>query len=74
VINIRSKTKARAIPTKKAKKGVRKTTGTVSRRPEGYFKDALTPDDIAEINLFGRVIAQMNSRAEERRRGGKVEA
>jgi hypothetical protein len=66
VINIRTKSKAK--PVKKAKKGVRKATVSVPRRPEGYFNDALTPKDIAEINLFSRAIAEMNVRAERRRR------
>jgi hypothetical protein len=62
VINIRSKAKAKAKPAKKVKKSGRKMAVSVPRRPEGYFKDALTPEDIAEIRLFSRAIARNNAR------------
>jgi hypothetical protein len=62
VINIRSKVKSKAKPARKAKKSIRKTVLSVPRRPEGYFKDALTPEDVAEIRLFSRAIARNNAR------------
>jgi hypothetical protein len=58
VINFGSKAKS----VKKPKKKVRKASSRVPRRPEGYFNDALTPEDIAEINLFSRLIAQENAK------------
>jgi len=44
-----------------------KASSRVPRRPAGYFKDALTPEDIAEINLFSTAIAKMNVAADARR-------
>jgi len=41
------------------KKSARKKKAEVSRMPTG----GLTRADIAEINLFGRVIAKMNAKA-----------
>jgi len=37
------------------------------RRPEGYFKDALTSEDVAEINRFSAAIAKMNLVADARK-------
>jgi len=56
VINVRSKTNVG----KKVKKKI-KVASHVPRRPAGFFKAALTREDIAEINLFSRVIAKMNA-------------
>jgi hypothetical protein len=63
VIQIKAKTK---ISKPKAKKA-RETSSRVPRRPEGYFKDALTPEDIAEINMFGAAIAKANWEASKDR-------
>jgi hypothetical protein len=59
MINFGPKSKISKKP--KAKKAG-KTSSRVLRRPEGYFKDALTPEDIAEINLFSRLIAENNAK------------
>lgn len=47
---------------KKPRKRTRKVSSRVPRRPEGYFADALTREDIAEINLFSRLIAENNAK------------
>jgi hypothetical protein len=46
---------------KKPKKA-RKDTSKVPHRRPGYFADALTREDVEEINLFSRLIAQNNAR------------
>jgi hypothetical protein len=35
---------------------------SVPRRPEGYFNDALTPEDIALDNQLADAVAKMNAR------------
>ena len=57
MINLGPKAKV----SKKSKK-LRKTSSKVPRRASGYFADALTPEDIKEINLFSRLIAKNNAK------------
>ncbi len=56
MINFSPKSKISKKPAKKA----RKSGSSVPIRPPGYFKDALTPEDIVEINMFSAAIAKMN--------------
>jgi hypothetical protein len=58
VINFNPKSKIN----KKSAKKARKVSSRVPRRPAGYFKDALTQEDIEEIKLFSRLIAENNAK------------
>ena len=61
MIQFKAKTKI----SKKPKKKVRKATSRVAkpaRRDDGF-----TPEDIAEINMFGAAIAKMNWKYEKAR-------
>jgi len=62
MINFGPKAKVSKKPSKSTKASSR-----VPRRPVGYFKDALTPEDIAEINVFSKAITKMNAVADARR-------
>jgi hypothetical protein len=62
MINFGPKTKV----SKKPKKA--NAPSKAARRPERNAKDALTREDIAEINLFSTAIAKMNVAADARRR------
>ena len=62
---IQLKTKAKASP-KPKKRNRNKVSSRVPRRPPGYF--ALTPEDIAEINMISDAVTEMNMRALEERR------
>ena len=62
MINFGPKSKVSKKP--KAKK-TRKVSTRIPRRPVGYF--ALTPEDIAEMNLFSAAAAVMNARGAKRR-------
>ncbi len=62
MINIRSKENSKKKPAKNAKKSVRKVVVSVPRRQAGYFKDAFTSEDIAEMNLFSRLFARDNAK------------
>jgi len=53
MINFGPKSKVSKKPKKK-----RKISSRVPRRPEGYF--ALTPEDVAEINMFAAAADKMN--------------
>jgi hypothetical protein len=67
VINFRPKAKTQVKAKKKTSKSPGRSSGKTSKRD-------FTPADIAEINLFGEVIAKMNLRADERRRAAKAKA
>ena len=56
MINFSPKSKLSKKPAKKTLKA----STRVPRRPAGYFKDALSPEDIGEINMFSAAIAKMN--------------
>jgi hypothetical protein len=55
MINFGPKSKVSKKPKKK-----RKVSSRVSQEPAIKTADGLTPEDIAEINMFGAAIAKMN--------------
>lgn len=52
---------------KKPKKKASKTSSRAPRRPVGDSRDALMPEDVAEINRFSAAIDKMNMVADARR-------
>ena len=62
MINLAPKAKAGKKPKKKARKASVRISPPVPRRDDG-----LTPEDIAEINMFAAAIAKMNWKHEKSR-------
>ena len=62
MIQLKAKTKI----SKKPKKKVRKVSARASETA-AHPDDGLTPEDIAEINMFGAAIAKMNWEASKER-------
>jgi hypothetical protein len=59
--------KAKSTISKKPKKrATTRVSSRVPRRPVGYF--ALTPEDVAEMNMFSEAAAKMNVLADARRK------
>jgi len=63
MIHLKTKSKARQKPKKRNRA---KVSSRVPRRPSGYF--ALTPGDVAEINMLSDAVTEMNMKALEQRR------